>query len=294
MRNLPWAVGFVVLWSSGFVGAVLAGESSTSGVLAWRYIVTAALLLVLAGTSRRPRPSVREVGRQGVLGFLAHVVFLGGVFAAADAKVDAGTTALVCAAQPMLVAAAGRLWWGDHLGLIRLCGLGLGVVAVAITVGGGGTWSTASLLPVVSVIGLSAAALLQRRWPSETDVLQALAVQAAVAALAFAGFAAASGTLATPVTVDFIGALAWLVTLSGIGGYACFLVCLQRLGASTTSTLLYLTPPVTTLWGWAMFAESPTSAQLIGLGLGALAVVLTLAPQPQHKGVRTDRTAASR
>lgn len=276
MRSALLAAGFVVLWSSGFVGAALAADAATlSGMLAWRYLLTAALLVaVVAPRLRGLAPSV--VGRQAVLGLLAHVVFLGGVFGAAGAGVDAGTTALVAALQPMLVAAVGRIFWSDQVTVRQVAGLGIGLVAVVLTVGGADApVGAAVLLPVASLLGLSGAALLDRRWRPRTDVMVSLTIQVSVSAVVFTAYAAAVGGLTrVTATPQVLAALAWLVVLSGLGGYATFVLSLRRLGATLTSTLLYLTPPVTTLWAWTMFGDAPTSAQLGGLALGALAVAL--------------------
>ena len=201
------------------------------------------------------------------------MVFLGGVFGAAESGVAAGTTALVCALQPMLVTAAGGLWWGDRVPHRARLGLLLGLAAVALTVGGslrgGDLGQPALALPVASMLGLCAAALLERRWggrprsgpdPAISPVRQlstGLWVQVSVAALAFTTYAATTGRLTVTPDARFWAAIAWLVVLSGIGGYVCFLTCLRRLGATATSTLLYLTPPVTTVWVWLMFGERP-------------------------------------
>jgi len=277
MRGAWWPVGFVVLWSSGFVGAVLAEPAgSVAGVLAWRYVVTAVVLVAAVVVLRRPAPRPRDLAQQAVLGVLAHVVFLGGVFGATAGRVDAGTVALVCALQPMLVTAVGALAWGDRVPARRLVGLLVGLGAVAVTVGGGAGGEVVTFaLPVAALLGLSGAALLERRWHPQVDVVTSLAVQVAVAAVVFLGWAAATGSLAVPVTGPVVGALVWLVVLSGIGGYAAFVTCLRRLGATTTSSLLYLTPAVTTLWAWAMFDQVPGVIQWAGLGLGAIAVGLT-------------------
>lgn len=39
------------------------------------------------------------------------------------------------------------------------------------------------------------------------------------------------------------------------GGYALYWVCLRRSSATRVSTVLYLSPPITMLWAWAMFNE---------------------------------------
>lgn len=289
MNRTVIAALFVMLWSSGFVGATLAADvSDPAGMLAWRYLLTAAVLAALCSARLRGL-TARVIAQQAAIGLCAHVVFLGGVFGAAGAGVDAGTTALVCALQPMLVVAMGRLFWADRVTVAQLVGLGLGLVAVAVTVGGAeGSSGAAIFLPVASVLGLSGAALLERRWQPTVDVRTGLTIQVVVAAIVFTGYAAAQGSLqqVTP-TAKFFVALVWLVVLSGLGGYAAFVMCLRRFGASLTSALLYLTPPVTAFWAWAMFAQVPTAQQLVGLALGGLAVGLIVAPATVSLGQLT-------
>lgn len=286
MSRFGWAAGFVVLWSSGFVGAALAKPAgSVAGVLAWRYVVTSVLLSIAVLVRPRGRMwgriSGRDVVRQGVIGLLAHVVFLGGVFGAAAGGVGVGTVALVCALQPMLVTVAGRAGWGDTVPARQVVGLAVGLVAVVVTVGGAAGASGPLLaLPVASLLGLSGAALLERRWHPDVDVVSSLWVQVGVSAVVFVAYAAASGRLAISLTRPVAGAMVWLVLLSGLGGYAAFVRCLRTLGSTTTSLLLYLTPPVTTLWAWAMLAQSPSLGQVVGLGLGAVAVTLAWPAPP--------------
>ncbi|NNG34420.1 DMT family transporter [Nakamurella aerolata] len=279
-RSLGWSIGFVLCWSSGFVGAVLAEPAgSTAGVLAWRYLVTAVLLLAVT-MGRWHRLSRTELLRQAVIGLLAHVVFLGGVFAATAGGVSAGAVALVCGLQPMLVLLAGRIGWGDAVSARQVIGLGLGFGAVAIAVGGDASGSAGLLvLPVASVLALSGAALLERRWRPQLDAPTALTVQVTVSAVVFAGFAMVTHRLSVALSWQLIGALSWLVLLSGIGGYLCFVMCLRRLGSTGTSLLLYLTPAVTTMWVWLMLGQPPTLWQWLGLGIGALAVALAW-PRP--------------
>lgn len=287
MRIIAWPALFVICWSSGFVATGLLAENiPPAGLLAWRYLLTAALLIGAVAVLRRPRIGRGALGQQAVLGLLGHVVFLGGVFGGAALGVGAGTSALVCALQPMLVVVAGRLLWRDRVRWVQVLGLLVGLLAVLLAVGGtGGSAGLAVLLPVASLLGLSAHAVLERRWAPEVDLLTALATQVSTAAVVFCVVAIASGTFLLPVDTSVGTALAWLVVLSGLGGYGAYTVCLRCLGASRTSVLLYLTPPVTTLWAWAMFGQEPSMWQIVALCLGAVGVALALhevRSRPEH------------
>jgi drug/metabolite transporter (DMT)-like permease len=125
-------VGFVVMWSSGFIGATLGTqEASTPTFQAWRSLVAAGVLLAAVLLLRRCWPPPREVAVQGTVGFLAQGVYLSGVVGAVEFGVTAGTTALVAALQPLLAAAlAGpvlgervrsRQWVGLIVGLVGSC-----------------------------------------------------------------------------------------------------------------------------------------------------------------------------
>jgi len=205
------AVGLVVLWSSGFVGAQLGtGSASATTLLAWRFL-GAAVVLGLVVAVRRPHLSRGDLWRHAVLGVLIQVAYLEGVVTGIELGVPAGTAALVAATQPLLIAAAG---------------------------------------------------------PERTSARQrwGLAV------------GAATGELRAPADPTFWWAVGWTVVLSSFGGYGTYLLVLRRSGAMRASVLLYLTPPVTALWVWAMFGQAPEPLALPGAIAAAVGAVLVLAP----------------
>lgn len=71
---------------------------------------------------------------------------------------------------------------------------------------------------------------------------------------------------------------------SNLGGYGCYWASARRLGATSTSTLIYLTPPVTALWAWAMFGDPLTAGGLAGLVVCAVGVAVVLRPGPNGEG----------
>lgn len=276
------AAAFVVAWSSGFVGATLADEAGAEvwPLLAWRYLVTAALLLlcaVLIPDLRRSLAAVsrREFMHQAVLSVLAHVLFLGGVFLAASQGLDAGLSALVCALQPLLVTAAGRVLFSDQISVWQWVGLVVALAGVVLSVGGITAAGVESVgLVVMSLLGLSTASLLERRWQPQVPVVASLTVQVCVAAVVFVSVSLITGGVGMDVTGSLVMAIGWLVLLSGLGGYATFTWCLRHLGATATSTLLYVTAPVTMLWAWAMFNQEPSVLQWVGLAVVMIGVVV--------------------
>lgn len=295
MKQILIAIAFVVCWSSGFVGSLLAGDNASPvGLLAWRYLVTSGLLLGVVGLLRvtnvpikaRALPTLGrgDVLRQVVIGVLSHAIFLGAVFSASAADIDPGITSLICALQPLLVAAVSARLWGDPFNGRMLAGLGLGLAAVGLAVGSidfGASAAMSLLLPFVALFALSTTAVLERAWQPKPSIVQALAIQTTTAAVIFVAVAALTGRMSVTVNAEFVWAILWLVLLSGIGGYAAYTASLRTIGPTTTSVLLFLTPPITSLWTWMMFGQKISLVQLAGMGLGLVAVALTVNGQRQ-------------
>ncbi|WP_019609066.1 DMT family transporter [Nocardiopsis sp. CNS-639] len=298
-RSVPpllLAAGLVVMWSSGFVGADLGTRyAPATTLLAWRFLVVAALL---AGwwLWRGPRMSRRDLAAHAVLGLLAQSGYLYGVFAAAQAGVAAGTSALVAALQPLVATALAVPLLGERVRPRQLAGLALGLGGVGLVVGadlfrpGAAPW-WGYLLPFGAMLSLVAATLLERRARPGGSVVQALAVQCAVSAVLFTGLAAATGTLAPPADPGFWAAVVWVVVLSTLGGYGLYWAVLARSGVARVSALLYLTPPTTLVWSWLMFGDPVGPVALAGMAVCAVAVVLVSTGGTGSRAARTDTKA---
>jgi drug/metabolite transporter (DMT)-like permease len=270
----------VVLWSSGFIGAELGTRYAPADtLLAWRYVVAAALLAGLAaalGTRLRPRALLR----QGTLALLCQCLYLGGVVTGVGLGVPAGTTALIASVQPLLVAAVAGPLLGEHVGPRGRVGLVLGLAGVGFVVAGdlglGDAPWWAFLLPVGGMAALTTGTLLERRWRPAESPLESLTVQTVFAAGVFLAVAGVGGHLQPPAAPGFWWAVAWVVVLSSFGGYGAYLLVLRRGGALRVSTLLYLTPPTTMLWAFLMFGEVPGPLAVPGVAVCAVGVALAL------------------
>lgn len=285
--NTVLAAGFVVLWSSGFVGAQLGtAHAAPDTLLAWRYAVAAGLLWLAVAVRRVALPR-GATARQALLGLLTQVLYLGGVVTGVAAGVPAGTVALVAALQPLVVAIASGPVLGETTTARQRIGLLGGLSGVALVVAGDLGPGTAPwwafLLPVGGMLALSAGALVERRVRPPEGPLASMALQAGVGALAFVTSAAVGGRLAPPAAPGFWVAVAWTVVLSSFGGYGTYLLVLRRSGPLRVSTLLYLTPPTTMAWAFAMFGDVPGPLAAPGIALCAVGVWLALRrPDPDR------------
>jgi drug/metabolite transporter (DMT)-like permease len=272
------AVALVLVWSSGFIGAELGARAAPPAtVLAWRFLVTAAVLLPWLVRARLDR---RGWLRQAVLALLCQCLYLAGVFWAAAAGVPAGTSALVASLQPALVLVAVTALDHRRLRLGHIAGLVLGSAGVALTAAGdlrAGIAVTALVLPLAAMLSLAAGTVLQQRWStgphSAPPLMQTLAVQAAIGAGLFTAYAAATADLAPPASTGFWAATAWAV-VAGIGSYGLYYLVTTRDGAARASSMLYLTPAATALWAAAMFGQPLRPSAVLGLLVSAAAVVV--------------------
>jgi drug/metabolite transporter (DMT)-like permease len=286
------SVGLVVTWSSGFIGAELATRADVAPltVLGWRYLILTGVLVtacLLTGTSLRSWASWR---RQAGLGVLCQATYLVLVFEGVHQGVEGGTTALIAALQPLVVATvAGRLL-GERSSPLMWVGTVLGFGGVAVVVSGdlgtGGTPEWAFALPAAGMLSLAAGTVLTRRLRPPETVLQSLTMQAVVTAVLIMAAAGLAGQAAPPVDADAWLAVLWLLLFASLGAYTLYVYLTRTHGATVVSTLLYLTPPTTMLWAFLMFGEPVNGAGFIGLAISGVGVFLVL------RGRRSARRAS--
>lgn len=283
-----------MFWSSGFIGAKLAAEGAgTVPVLMWRFLIAVALLLAWRWL-RRPRRSLSrgELGLQAVIGLLGQCVYLLGIVKAVELGVSSGTAALIAALQPILAGALAGPVLGERVAARQWLGLLIGVVGVAVVVGGDlGSSSDVSpatyVLPFAGMAGLVAATLLERRAAVETPVADALTVQCTISAALFSLLALAGGDAAPPGDGETWLAIGWFVVLSTFGGYGFYWLNLRRGSVTRVSSLIYLTPPTTTAWALLMFGEPVGPAALAGMAVCLGGVLLVHLGPPQATAARS-------
>lgn len=270
---------YVGFWSSGFVGAELGTRAAPAlELLTWRYLVAGPLLL-LACLVWGTRVPARILVQQVVLGLLCQVGYLGAVVLAVGHGVPAGTTALVAALQPMVVAVAAGPLLGERVRGSGWIGLAVGLAGVVLVVAGDLSSGTAGwwlLVTAAGMLSLSAGTLLGRHWEPPSSLLVSITVQAGVAAVCFPVLSAWLGSVRPPSDGDFWFAIAWVVVLSTFGGYGSYLFVLRQQGATRASTWIYLSPPVTMLWAWLMFGDRLGPAGVAGLVVTTVGVALVL------------------
>ena len=276
-RAVP--VLFVLLWSTGFIGARLGVPHAPPLLfLLIRYLAVIALMALVAWAMRAPWPRGREAWVNiGIAGLLMHGLYLGGVFIAISQGLPAGVTSLVVGLQPLLTAVVAAGWMGERLDGRQWAGLALGFVGVALVVSRtfGGSF-TAGGLPaaVLALVAITAGTLWQKRRCPSFDWRTGLVVQFIPAAIATGLAALRTVPMQVLWTGEFIFALAWLVLVLSLGAITLLNMLIRAGSAVNSASLFYLVPPVTALLAWALFDERLTALSLAGMALAAAGVWL--------------------
>jgi len=271
---------FVVLWSTGFIGAKLGlPDCEPLTLLSLRYAAVLLLMGAVAFATRAPWPASRAQWLHiGVSGLLIHAVYLGGVFTAIRLGLPAGVTALVVGLQPVLTALGAGLFLRERVRAAQWVGLALGLAGVVLVVANkvaGGPAAAALLVPaVIALLGITAGTLYQKRFCASFDLRTGSVIQF-LPCLAVTGLAAwRTETMVVHWTPAFMFALAWLVLVLSLGAVSLLNVLIRSGSAVNVASLFYLTPPTTALIAWAMFGETLTGLALAGMGLAVLGVWL--------------------
>lgn len=283
-RSLILEIGvpvlFVLLWSTGFIGARLGlPHAAPLTFLTLRYVAATLLLVGLGLVMRAPWPaSLREAGHYAMAGLLVHGVYLGGVFIGIGLGVEAGVAALIVGLQPLLTAAFAGVLLGETVSRKQWIGLALGFLGVALVLerklGLGPGDAFGSVACVTALLGITSGTLYQKRYCGGMDLRTGGAVQLVAAGLLTAPFAFWFEGFRVEWTGEFVFALAWLVLVLSLGAVTLLFVLIRNGAAAKVVSLFFLVPPVTALIAWPLFGETLNAVALLGMALTALGVGL--------------------
>jgi len=275
---------FVFIWSTGFIVAKFGlPYAPPLTFLFLRYCGVVLLLLPTLFLLRAPWPLgiVRHIAVSGVL---VQAGYLSGVWVAISIGMPAGLAALIISIQPVLTAfAAGRI--GEKVDLTQWLGLLAGLLGVSLVVShklsSAGVSVIGVLLCVIALLSITAGTLYQKRFCPRFDLRCGAVIQFSAAALITLPFAyhlenLTLGLHAVQWTPQFIGALAWAVIALSIGAMFLLYVLIRKNAATHVSSVMYLTPAVTSLMAWLLFDEPFTLTSALGMVVVALGVAFVV------------------
>ena len=269
------------IWGSSFMFIKLGVDELEPAVVVFGRLVVGVLVLL---------PLL--IGRGGLAplrGHLAPLVVLGVLNNAipfwllgfAETRIDSGLTAVIQAAAPIFtVLLASRIDPSQRVTGVRLVGIAIGFVGVALLVGvqeGGQVIGAARRDRDGALLRrLRPLRRAHRPLPAATPGLdRAARVRAAV-------FIAPVALLQLPASAPPAGAIAAVVALGALGSglaYLLYFAIIASAGASRAILVTYLVPAFALVYGAVFLDESVTTTALIGLALvlGGTAVATGLA-----------------
>lgn len=278
----------VIAWSSGFVGIRFAADQApVATILVWRSLVSGLVLLPFA-LALGPRIPARAYGEQALFAFLGMFIYLGGFALAIGWRVPTGLVALMADLVPLAIAVLSWPMLGQRVSPRQWLGMGVATLGVLAVSGDALRLGDAPLLayalPVLGMLSFAVSTVLQRRMrATELPIHQALCLQCLFAAAMFSVPAVATGAFLPPLTADFALGIAWLVALATLAAWGIYYLALRLYPAARVSAVIYLSPPVTLIWAWALFDEPLTLVLLLGLGVTLAGVWLAAAPPQKVK-----------
>lgn len=277
---VPWA--FVGIWSTGFIGAKYAVPyMEPFSVLLARMLLT---LIVLGGLLWWRKPqwcSLPQAGHQMVVGFLVHACYLGGVFAAIDWSLAAGTTSLIMGLQPLLTSLFAYLWFKDKVTSRQGIGLLLGLTGVIMVVSqnsstgsgdaGWDAWSAA----IIALLAISVGTLYQKRFGAGVDLMVGAFYQYLATAVVMALLAWQFDSGVVKWSWTLMAALAWMVVALSVIAIMLLMLMIREGEASKVASYFYLVPPLTAIEAWFLFDETLNTLAISGIVITVFGVYLS-------------------
>ena len=272
---------FVLLWSTGFVGAKYGLPYADPFIfLSVRILIAAILLFALARILKMPVGIGRQaVARSGLIGFFLHACYLGGVFYSIAQGLPAGVAAVVTSLQPVLVSVFAVKVLGEQLRKTQIAGLLTGLVGVVLVLGPSidAQIPTPAIIAIlIALMGSTTATLLQKKLGADIPLISGTAYQYLFSGCVLGLIALATQETSITWNLRFTLAFVWLILILSVGAILLLLWLLNTGSAAKVSSLFYLVPPATAIEAFFLFGEKVNTQGFLGIGITALGVWLVM------------------
>ena len=272
---------FVLLWSTGFVGAKYGLPYADPFIfLAVRVFIAAFILIIVARLLKAPIAiGAGSITKSAIIGLFLHAFYLGGVFFAISQGVSAGVASVITSVQPVFVSILAVKVLGEKLKVIQLVGLVLGLTGVVLVLGptfdsSVSKWGIAAVF--IALIGSTTATLLQKKFGGTIPMLAGTAYQYLASGSVLTAAALLTSGLHIDWNLRFLGAMTWLILVLSVGAVLLLLWLLNSGSAASVSSLFYLVPPATAIEAYFLFNEKVNTQGFLGIGITALGVWLVI------------------
>ena len=278
-RLIP--IFFVLLWSTGFVGAKYAlPHADPFWFLAIRCVATIIVLgLFIVLLKRRMFFDKRSV-HQILIGTLIHGGYLGGVFYAISKGMPAGVTAVIVGIQPLLTAIFSSALGLGQLVRIQIVGLILGFVAICLVIfdlqglSSTGVSYLGVIAALVALFSISIGTVIQKIIGGDTPFMGATFWQFVGASGFFLALSFALEDQTITWVPSLVAALIWLVCGLSIGAILLLMYMIRKGKMSQVASFFYLVPPVVLIESYFLFDEDIGLVGIFGSALAVFSIYL--------------------
>ena len=281
---------FVLLWSTGFIGAKYGVPYAPPFYfLAIRMAIAALLLFIAISFLRKSQPITRSIiWPSTMIGLTLHGAYLGGCFFAVSRGMPAGVAALIVSLQPVLVSLFAAKYLNEPLSARAVFGLILGLIGLVVVVlpriSTTGT-NTISLVAIgasaIGLLGGTAGTVLQKKYGGVIPTLAGTSIQYAATAVVLLTLALIFEKPEIQWTAKFVGALTWLVLALSFGAILLLFFLLSHGSAASVSSLYYLVPAATAIEAYFFFEEHISPVSLLGTLITVVGVWLVVSKQKE-------------
>jgi drug/metabolite transporter (DMT)-like permease len=252
-----------IFWGTTYLGIRIALESMEPQVLmALRYAVSGAILLLIAYFSKAHLPTGRELWYTALYG----VIIIGtgtGCLVFAEQWVPSGLAAVFITVSPFwMIGVEALIPGGERLHGPTIAGMFVGLAGTILLVapevmqeGFGGPLLRGFLLLQLGCAGWALGSILQRRYQTKAHPVVSGAVQQLATGLAFAVPAFFAKPHPSTWSARGVGAVAYLVVFGSIVGYSAYSFVMDRLPVAVASIYNYINPIIAVFLGWIFFRE---------------------------------------
>ena len=290
---LSLAAGVAFSVSPILIQVAYSHGAAVSGVLAWRYLAAALLLVGLAGRRMLSVP-LRAAFGAFVLGAIVYALDSALFFGALE-RTSAPLASLVHYAHLVLVVGVAAMIGRERLTRRRMLAL-VGIFGGVALVGGAAV--NPDLIGVGMALGAGAAyavyILLSDRLLRDADPLALAAYLTAGAATSFLVVGGALGSLGTVGGSSGLICLVVAALVGSVFAVTSFLEGVRLVGPSTASLLVTVEVPVTIALAAIVLKQHLTPTQFLGAGVVVAAIVaMQLRSKPKLRLVPADPRSAA-
>lgn len=270
---------FVLLWSTGFIGAKYGLPYATTGdFLSIRTVANILVFVLLIFILKQPKLTVKQIMHAMVTGLLIHGAYLGGVFGAIELGGSAGLTAIIVGLQPLFTAFLAIILFKEQLSKSQWLALFFGLVGLVLVVSASVESASISLsaigLSFIALIGITVGTLYQKRFCQNQPLLPSVCWQYIASLLVFLPLLVIEEPQPIQWHIEFVLSLVWLVLALSVTAILLLMYMVEQGSSAKVTAYFYLVPPATALEAWILFGEELAGASILGMFICALSVYM--------------------